>query len=620
MAEPTDAADREERLGAVLAACVEAIEAGEGCDRQALLARHPEFAPELERFFARRELLDQVAVPLRAAAAPVVAAARIEQGERAAEDREGGQRLRSFGDYELLEEIAQGGMGVVYKARQKGLNRLVALKMIRAGALASADDLRRFRNEAEAVANLDHANIVPVHEVGETDRHPYFSMKLIDGSSLDRQLPRFSADPKAAARLVATIARAVHHAHQRGILHRDLKPSNILLDAEGQPHVTDFGLARRIEVDSSLTQSGVLVGTPSYMAPEQASGVRGAITTATDVYGLGALLYALLCGRSPFQGETVLDTLEQVKTREPDPPSGSNPRLDRDLETICLKFPMISSGWANLANAYIGHGMLLSRTGQQQEAVQAFQEALANLKQAVAVSPGSVPGDHLAGAHLDLGFALEATGRLREAEEHLGQALQIRKRLAEDFPTVPDHQYRLAMSFYNLAHVLNPNHARRPEAQRLYGQARDILKKLVKDFPDEPDYHAILGSTLCNLSCSFMKSSEQTDRRRLLEEAVDHERKALKANPLHRHYRETLATQYRNLADALGQLGEHAETARIATELARTLPKQLQCCINAYGYLARCAVLAEKDVKLTQAQRKSTAQAYTDRARVLLKK
>ena len=205
-------------------------------------------------------------------------------------------------------------MGVVYKARQVSLNRPVALKMIKAGVLADDAELRRFQNEAEAVALLDHAGIVPVYEVGEHDGQRYFSMKLVEGGNLAEQLDAFKDDPKAAATLLAETAEAVHHAHMRGILHRDLKPANILVDAEGHPHVTDFGLAKRVEADVEMTASGAILGTPAYMSPEQAAGHRGTITTATDVYGLGAILYALLTGKAPFGGDSVIDTLDAVRT------------------------------------------------------------------------------------------------------------------------------------------------------------------------------------------------------------------------------------------------------------------------------------------------------------------
>ncbi len=242
-----------------------------------------------------------------------------------------------FGDYELIGEPTHGGMSVVYRAVQRSLNRPVALKMLRGGPLADRDELRRFRLEAEAVANLDHPNIVPIYEVGEHDGLCYFAMKLIDGGSLAQRLVNNRPNPKAAASLMATVARAVHHAHQRGILHRDLKPSNIVIDTAGQPHVTDFGLAKRMGGSSELTQSGVILGTPSYMAPEQASGRNKAITTATDVYGLGGILYALLTGKPPFKGDSVQETLEQVRQQPPEPPSGIGRDVDRDLETICLK-------------------------------------------------------------------------------------------------------------------------------------------------------------------------------------------------------------------------------------------------------------------------------------------
>jgi tRNA A-37 threonylcarbamoyl transferase component Bud32 len=246
-------------------------------------------------------------------------------------------RVGYFGDYELLNVLGEGGMGTVYKARQFSLNRLVALKMIKASRFPSADEVRRFHNEAEAVARLDHSNIVPIFEIGRYEDQNYFSMKLIAGESLDKKLKDYIADPQLAAKLMTETATAIHHAHQRGILHRDLKPANILVDSEGQPHVSDFGLAKRIDGDSELTRSGAILGTPAYMAPEQASAKRGAVTTATDVYGLGAVFYAQLTGEPPFDGDSVVDTLQQVRERPPERLRNRNPRVPRGLEVICLK-------------------------------------------------------------------------------------------------------------------------------------------------------------------------------------------------------------------------------------------------------------------------------------------
>jgi hypothetical protein len=244
--------------------------------------------------------------------------------------------LRTFGDYELFEEVGKGGMGVVYKARQVCLNRIVALKTIQVGCLSDAEELQRFRTEAEATARLRHPGIVQIHEVGETEGQHFYSMDYIDGPSLAQRLRHGPLPGAQAARYILAVARAIAHAHQQGILHRDLKPSNILLDADDQPHVTDFGLAKRMG-DACQTRTGEILGTPSYMAPEQAAGRTHEIGPACDVYGLGALLYECLTGRPPFKSETPVDTIMQVLEREPAPPRLLNHKADRDLEVICLK-------------------------------------------------------------------------------------------------------------------------------------------------------------------------------------------------------------------------------------------------------------------------------------------
>jgi len=325
-----NAPEHEQRLEQVLAEYVRSVEAGQPPDCDQLLAQHPDLAADLKSFFRNRAAVERLAIPLRAAAEmPTLGLAG---GEAAS----GGPTVRYFGDYELLDEIARGGMGVVYKARQKSLGRLVALKMILRGQLASEADVERFQREAEAAANLDHPNIVPIYEVGQHEGQHYFSMKLIEGGSLRERLQEFRSDHHDCARLIAQVARAVHHAHQRGVLHRDLKPANILIDAAGQPHITDFGLAKQVETASDLTQSGAIVGTPSYMAPEQAV-AKQQLTTAADVYSLGAIFYELLTGRPPFRGESPADTLVQVLSQEPPTPRSLNRGIDRDLDTIALK-------------------------------------------------------------------------------------------------------------------------------------------------------------------------------------------------------------------------------------------------------------------------------------------
>jgi serine/threonine-protein kinase len=358
----------------ILLKYLEAVEAGLTPDRPLLLARHPDFADELAAFFAE---YDRVARLTQApewsvsdlAGTPTLLVPPPGDAAPPGSGRDPATAATAFGDYELLEEMGRGGMGVVWKARQKSLNRLVALKMIGSWRQASGTELRRFRIEAEAAAQLEHPAIVPIYEVGELDGRPYFSMKLIEGGSLEGRLSEFQSNPRATARLLATVARAVHYAHRYGILHRDLKPANILLStgesgagiapgaaaadlADCIPHVTDFGLAKRVGAaeeqpqsegepavapTAALTQYGCVLGTPNYMAPEQADPTLGPVTTAADVYGLGAILYAMLTGRAPFRGATVMDTLQQVANEPAQPPRSLYAGADRDLEVICLK-------------------------------------------------------------------------------------------------------------------------------------------------------------------------------------------------------------------------------------------------------------------------------------------
>ncbi|MFL5330462.1 MAG: protein kinase domain-containing protein [Gemmataceae bacterium] len=321
MSEPRSS---DERTNAVIADYLREAAAGHAPDRAMLIAAHPDFADELKSFFSDHDRMHRFVEPATL-------------GPNEPDALTAGITIRYFGDYELLEELARGGMGVVYKARQISLNRLVALKMILAGQLASTTDVQRFRAEAEAAANLDHPNIVPIYEVGEHQGQQYFSMKLVIGGSLAEWLKaNLRQSAKCAVDILISVARAVHYAHQRGILHRDLKPGNILLDTHDQPLVTDFGLAKRVEGDSKQTQTGAILGTPSYMAPEQARAEKQ-LSTAADVYSLGAILYECLTGRPPFQAATTIETVLQVLEKEPTRPTAIDPSVDRDLETIALK-------------------------------------------------------------------------------------------------------------------------------------------------------------------------------------------------------------------------------------------------------------------------------------------
>jgi len=365
---------REQRVNEAIAAYLEAVDAGRTPDPKEFIAANRDIAQELESFLANRDDFERMAKPLL----PAVAVAPRAQPDDATlpptvQPTEAptigptgtvgaamGPMARSFGDYELLEEIARGGMGVVYKARQKSLNRIVALKMILAGQLASAEDVKRFRSEAEAAAHLDHPGIVPIFEVGEEQGQHYFAMGYVEGQSLAGRLRDGPITSREATELLKQICEAVQYAHEHDVIHRDLKPANVLLSVVNSPSsvagssaarttdhgprttdvvpkITDFGLAKRLKEDTHLTGTGQIVGTPSYMSPEQAAGAGDRVGPACDVYSLGAILYQLLTGRPPFQAETSLDTLLQVLDSDPVPPRLLNRNVPRDLEAICLK-------------------------------------------------------------------------------------------------------------------------------------------------------------------------------------------------------------------------------------------------------------------------------------------
>ncbi|MCE9525449.1 MAG: protein kinase [Planctomycetales bacterium] len=313
---------RDERLELVLAEYLRQVEQAGNVDQQALLQANPDLADDLREFFANQlrmqRLVGAASIPIsRNGAAPT--------------------KLRYFGDYEILEEIAHGGMGVVYKACQTSLNRLVAVKMILAGQLANESDVKRFQAEAEAAANLHHPGVVGIYEVGVQDGQHYYSMEYIDGQNLAQAVREKPLAIATAAEYVRDIATILEYAHQQKVLHRDLKPSNILIDASGRVRITDFGLAKRVEGESNLTITGQVLGTPSYMSPEQAAAQHAIIGPPTDIYALGAILYELVTGRPPFRSESIGEILRQVQHDEPVRPRLLNPKLPRDLETICLK-------------------------------------------------------------------------------------------------------------------------------------------------------------------------------------------------------------------------------------------------------------------------------------------
>ncbi len=324
------ASDRDDQLASLLAKMTDDAQGGLPVDIDRICREHAHLSDEL------RELWGAVMV------AEAIGSGTLADSDEAA-SLYGSASLSfelpcRFGDYELLEEIGRGGMGVVYRARQIRLNRQVAVKMILRGQLASHIDRERFRAEAEAAAGLNHPGIVPVYEVGEVDGQPFFSMKLLKGQTLSQQLAAGPMSPREAARILAAVATAVHFAHRQGVLHRDLKPANIFIDQQGDPHVMDFGLAKRTMANTnSLTHTGAIIGTPSYMAPEQATSGGEPTGPRSDVFSLGTILYQALTGRPPFQAASAVDTILMLREQDVVPPRVVNPRADRVLELIALR-------------------------------------------------------------------------------------------------------------------------------------------------------------------------------------------------------------------------------------------------------------------------------------------
>ena len=363
------AADGDEQLALLLAELTDAVCRGEPIDFETVCQNNPSQADELRRLWGAVLVTDT--------------AGAIQEQRPQAQSSDSSSRWHSlalpteFGDYELIEEIGRGGMGVVFRGHQRSLDREVAVKMILRGRLASNADLQRFMAEAAATARLEHPGIVPVYEVGDVDGRPFFSMKYIEGRTLAQLTAEGPLRQREAARIVASIARAIDFAHHQGVLHRDIKPSNILVSADGTPMITDFGLAKVAGVSSDLTRSGMLVGTPAYMSPEQAGNRREIVGPASDIYSLGCVLYFALTGRSPFVSDNPMDLVMLVMEQDPSPPRAIRPSLDRDLEMIvvrCLQKPIdlryeTAAALADDLDAYLSDEPIAARSGRFDQVV-----------------------------------------------------------------------------------------------------------------------------------------------------------------------------------------------------------------------------------------------------------
>jgi tetratricopeptide (TPR) repeat protein/tRNA A-37 threonylcarbamoyl transferase component Bud32 len=533
--------------------------------------------------------------------------------------------LGTWEHYELLEEIGRGGMGVVYKARDRKLNRLVALKMIRAGSQADAEQVMRFLTEAEAVAQLQHANIVPIFEVGRCNGLPYFTLELIGGGSLAHKLRGGPLSAATAARLLEQLAQGIHAAHQRGIVHRDLKPDNVLLAEDGTPKITDFGLAKRVEVGDGLTVTGAIMGTPSYMAPEQALGKTKSkeVGPPADIYALGAILYEMLTGRPPFRAESTLDTLQQVLNQEPVPPTRLQPRVSRDLETICLKClrkepgqryasalalsedlqrfaagkPILArpigrlrrlARWARrapLAAALLGAFLMALASGLTAAGV-LWWRAEANLSEARRQYSRAEESARDARAAVEQMLSEVGEERLKNIPEMepvrralLEKAAVFYEKFLQERGDDPAVREEAARS-YGRVGLINQQLGHLQESEAAYQQSIALKRQLVEGSPDEPRYRQSLAATYFSGLGHLYLHSQQYDKAEAPLRAGLEILESLTAEyPLVAEYQIDLADCYNNLASLYLEMRQldraekaHRESLTMRDQLARTHP------------------------------------------------